>query len=80
MEIARKKSHQQHGDADLQQDPDGNDDVAEDEERGPIVQLACLSVKKDELLEPGFASGETDHGAEGPIEGAEAGRGHFAED
>jgi hypothetical protein len=63
----RLRPHQQYGDADLQQDPHGNNDVAVHEEHCGQVDSAVVRVEGDKLIQPGLAGREAEHGCQGPI-------------
>ena len=80
MEYPSGYAHQQHGHADLQQDPHDNDDVAVDEERRSIVERPVLRVVGREPVDPSLPGREAEHSAQGPVEGVEAGRRGVAED
>ena len=51
------QTHQQHGDADLQEDPDDDDDVAVDEDRNDHIERAVVGVHSNEAVELGGATG-----------------------
>ncbi len=45
------KTHQKHGHADLQEDPDDDDDIAVDEDRDDHVERAVVGAHSDEAVE-----------------------------
>jgi hypothetical protein len=73
------RRYQQDGDADLQQDPDHNHNVAVDEESGAKVLIALL-VRRREAVHPCLAGREAEHGAQGAEEVVEVGRRGLAEE
>jgi hypothetical protein len=68
--LGQLADYQEDGDADLQQDPDINDDVAVDEERSAVVGLPVLVVGVDPV-DPRLAGREAEHGAQPADEVAE---------
>ncbi len=47
------RAHQEHGNADLQKDPDDDDDIAVDENSHDHVERAVVRVYGDEAVELG---------------------------
>ena len=59
------------GARDLQDGPVGDDDVGDDEENEGVVEGALVEADPWDLVHPGVARGDAEHGEEGAVEAAE---------